>query len=109
MTLLRAFSGSKPQSGEDRIGSGLCGLPADPVLDFGQALGGLMDVVAFSDIGERLEQLVEAFLARQGARGRHAGAATRRAHGRQRSIDLSHAPAFPRGIPTRIQTLSAAG
>ena len=47
-----AFPGSKPQRGEDRVGGGRLGLPLDPVLYKGEALGGLMDVVPLGDVGE---------------------------------------------------------
>ena len=108
MTLLRFFSGSKPQRGEDRIGGGPLGLLSDPLLDPGQALGGLMDVVAVGDIGKRFEQLLEAFGTSKGRR-RPAGAASQRTHERPRSFALSHSSAFPRGIPAVVQSRSAAG
>ena len=110
MTLLRSFSGSKPQRGEDRIGGGPFGLPPDPLLDAGQALGGLMDVVAVGEVGEGFEQLLKAFVAAEDRGGcRMAGAASRRAHGRPHFFDLFHPSAFPRGIPAAIQNHPIAG
>ena len=108
MTLLRFFSGSKPQRSEDRIGGGPLGLLSDPLLDSGQALGGLMDVVAVGDIGKRFQQLLKAFATPKGSR-RPAGAASPRTHERPRFFALSHSSAFPRGIPAVVQSLLAAG
>jgi hypothetical protein len=112
MKLSRSSLRGKPQPGEDRIGGGLFGLPLDPVLYPGQAFGRLMDVVAVSDVGKRFKQLLEALALVQNGRGCRmavAGGASRRAHGRQNFFDMIHTRAFPRGIPTRIQSLSAAG
>jgi hypothetical protein len=112
MKLLRAFSRSKPQPGEDRIGGGLLGLPLDPVLYPGQAFRRLMNVVAIGDVGKGLKQLLKALALVQNGRGCRmavAGGASWRAHGRQNFFDVVHPRAFPRGIPTQIQNLSAAG
>jgi len=108
MTLLRFFSGSKPQRGEDRIGGGPLGLLSDPLLDSGQALGGLMDVVAVGDIGERFEQLLETFATSKGSR-RPASAASPRTHEQPRFFAFPHSSAFSRGIPAVVQSLPAAG
>ena len=91
-------SGSEPQSGEDGIGVRLFGLPLDPFLNPGQPLGGLMDVVAFDDVDEGFEQLLEAFASGGGRRGdwRASPASRRVDHGPQ-FLDLSHLMAIPRG------------
>jgi len=108
MTLLRFFSGSKPQSGEDRIAGGPICLPLDPLLYSRQALGGLMDVVAI-DIGEGFEQLFEAFVPTEDRRRRIAGAASRRARHRSHSLILTHPTAFLRGCSVATQNPPVAG
>ena len=109
MTLSRT-SGSKPQRGEDRIGGGPFRLPRDPVLDPGEALGSLMDIVAVGDVGERFEQLLKAFAAAPYRyRGRRNGPASWRAHDRPLSLDVFHPSAFPRNIPAPAQSLPVAG
>jgi hypothetical protein len=110
MTLSRYFSGGKPQSGEDRIGGGMIGLPPDPILYSRQPFGGLMDVVAVGDVGEGFEQLFEALGAPEHRRGRRlAGTATRRARRRPHSFVLTHPSAFPCGCSAATQSPSAAG
>jgi hypothetical protein len=105
MKLLRDFSGSKPQRGEDRIGGSLLGLPPDPVLDPREALGGLVDVVAVGDVDNGLEQLLEALGATKGRAGRFAArAAARRVYRGPHAIDLSHPSAFSRGFEAVTQT-----
>jgi len=105
MKLLRGFSGSKPQRGEDRIGGSLIGLPPDPLLDPREALGGLVDVVAVGDVDKGFEQLLEALGATEDRARRIVGsAAARRAHRGPHSIDLSHPSAFSRGIEAVTQT-----
>jgi hypothetical protein len=96
MKLWRSFSGSKPQSGEDGIGGGSLGLPPDPLLDLGQPLGGLMDVVAVGDVGEGFEQLLETFVAARSDGGCYDRRllASRRAPS-ARFFDVSHPSAFP--------------
>ena len=93
MTLLRSFSGSKPQGGEDRIVGGPISLTLNPFLYTRQALGGLMDVVAI-DIREGLEQLFKAFGPAKDGRRRVAGTASRRARRRPQSLVLTHPTAF---------------
>jgi hypothetical protein len=105
MTLLRSSSGSKPQRGEDRIGGGQFGLLLDPLLDPGQAFGGLVDVVAIGDVDKGFEQLFKTLVA--GAvwrRCSEGGSASRRAHDRPQFFDPSHSPAFPRSIPADVQS-----
>ena len=110
MKLSRSFSGSKPQCGEDWISSSLFGLAPDPILNLRQSLGGLMDIIAFGNVGEGLEKRFEAFatLHRRASR-RLADAAARRARHRSSSVDLSHPSAFPRGVPAAAQSHSIAG
>jgi hypothetical protein len=108
MTLLRAFSGSKPQRGENRIGGGHFGLLPDPFLDPGQAFSSLMDVVAIGDVDKGFKQLFKTFVAGRAWPGREGGSASRRAHDRSHFVCLSHPTAFPRRIRTRVQTLHAA-
>ena len=110
MTLSRYFSGGKTQSGEDRIGGGAISFPLDPFLHSRQTVGGLVDVVAVSEIGECFEQLFEALGAAEDRGGRRiAGAATRRAGRWPRSLVLSHLSAFPLGCSARTQSPSVAG
>jgi hypothetical protein len=99
MMLSRYSSGGKPQSGEDRIGGGMIGLPLDPLLYSRQTLGRLVDVVTVGDVDERREQLLEAFGAAKHRSGRRpvVGAAPRRARPRPHSFVLTHPSAFPRG------------
>jgi hypothetical protein len=108
MTLLRSFSGSKPQSGEDRIGGGPISLPLDPLLYPRQALGRLMDVVAI-DIGDGFEQLFEAFVATEDRRCRIAAAASRRARRLSHSLEMTHPTAFLRGCSVATQNPPVAG
>jgi hypothetical protein len=103
MTLLRSFSGSKPQPGEDRVGGGLLSLATDPFLDSGKALRGLVDVVPVGNVGKRFEQLFQALVAR--ARRGGCGvprSALRRAPDQPHFFDLSHPNAFPRGITPAV-------
>jgi hypothetical protein len=110
MTLCRPFSGSKPQRGEDRIGGGSLGLTPDPFLHAGKTLGGLMDVVAVGDVGERREQLFETLAtAENRAAGRMAAAAPRCAYDRLQLVDLIHPSAFFRAIPAATQIRPVAG
>lgn len=110
MKLWRSFSGSKPQSGEERIGGGSVGLSPDPLLDARQALGGLVNVVALGDVGEGVEQRVEAFAAGQRRSGRRIfAAAARRPYDRPHPVDLSHPGAFPCGVPAATQSRPVAG
>ena len=105
MTLLRYFSGGKPQSGEDRIGGGLLGLPPDPVLDAGQTFGSLMDIVAVDDVDKGFEQLLEALSAVGERRGSRCVRPTSRCprHPSHR-LGLFHSNAFPRRrIPALAQ------
>ncbi len=108
MTLLRSFSGGKPQSGEDRIGGGPIGLPFDPLLDPRQALGGLMNIIPV-DIGEGLEQLLEAFGATEDCGRRIAGPASRRTRRRSHSLVLTHPTAFRCGCSVATQNHPVAG
>ena len=104
---LSRCSGSKPQSAEDRIGSGALRLADDPVLHLGQTRGGLMDVVAV-DIGDGIEQLLNAFIPTGGrCRCRRLGVASRNQRNRARSIVLSHPIAFPLGVPASIAETSS--
>lgn len=106
MTLWRC-SGSKPQSAEDRIGSGALRLADDPILHLGQTRGGLMDVVAV-DISDGFEQLLDPFVAIVGCfRYRRLGVASRNQRDRARSIVLSHPIAFPLGVPASIAETSS--
>ena len=110
MTLSRSSSGGKPQRGEDRIGGSRVGLLLDPLLNDGEAFGGLMDVVAVGDIDKSFEQLFETLLA--GAKrggGCGVGAAFGRAHDRPHSFVQSHSSAFPQGFPGSAQSLPGAG
>jgi hypothetical protein len=110
MTLLRYFLGGKTQSGEDRIGGGTIGFSLDPILHPRQTLGGLMDVVAIREVGERFEQLLETFGAAEEGRSRHiAGPASRRARRWPHSLVLTHLSAFPLGCSARTQSPSVAG
>lgn len=111
MTLWRSFSGSKPQSGEDRVGGGMIGLTPDPFLDARQSFRGLMDVVAVGDVGERFEQLLETFVAAEHRRGRgfDAGAASRSPRRRPYPVVLIHPSAFPRGCLAATQSPPVAG
>lgn len=110
MTLLRSFSGSKPQRGEDWISGSLFGLAPDPILNPRQSLGGLMDIIAFGDVGDGLEKCFEAFATVHRRAGRRrADAAARRARRRSSSVDLSHPSAFPRGVPAAVQSHFLAG
>lgn len=112
MTLSRLFSGGKPQRGEDRVGSGRLGLRPDPFLHTGEAFGRLMDVVPLDDVGEGFEELIETFRAAGcGPLGTAdaAGAAAPRAYHRHPSSVLSHANAFPLGIPARVENHPIAG
>jgi len=94
MTLSRC-SGSKPQSGEDWIGSGAFRFADDPVSHPGQTFGRLMDVVAIN-IGDGFEQLLDAFVSIAGrCRYRRTSAAARYQGDRSRSIVLFHPIAFP--------------
>jgi hypothetical protein len=103
---LSRYSGSKPQSAEDWIGGGPFRFAGDPLLHAGEALGGLMNVVAVN-VGDRLEQLLEAFVA-AADRGRRwlAGAASRHQSDSARSVVLSHPIAFPRDISATIAETS---
>lgn len=110
MTLSRYFSGGETQSGEDRIGGGVIGLPFDPLLHSCQTLGGLVDVVAVSEVGECFEQLLEAFGAAEDSRRYRIGrTASRRTPGWPHSLVLSHLSAFPLGCSARTQGPSVAG
>ena len=110
MTLWRFSLRSKPQSSEYRIGGGPFGLPADPFLDPGQALGSLMNVVALGDVGKGFEQLIETIAAVDRRCGGHpADPASRRPYDRRHSFVLSHSSAFPHGMPSRVRNLFAAG
>jgi hypothetical protein len=108
MTLLRSFSGSKPQRGEDRVDGGPISLTLDPFLHTRQAFGGLMDVVAI-DIREGFEQLFEAFGATEDGRCRVTGSASRRARRRPHSLVLTHPTAFLRGCSVATQSPPVAG
>lgn len=103
MTLSRLFSGGKPQRGEDRVGGGRLGLRPDPFLHTGEAFGRLMNIVPFGDVGKGFEQLIETvFAAGRRPRGT-AGTAARCADYRHPSSVMSHANAFPLGIPARVE------
>ena len=109
MRLLAAFSGGKPQRGEDRIRGGLLGLAIDPVLHSGKALGGLMDVVAIGNVGKSFEQLLETLALVQHLRGSCvsiAGRAAWRSHRRQNFFDVLHPCALPHGIRASTLNLS---
>ena len=107
MTLSRS-SGSKPQSVEDRIGCGALRLAHDPVLDSGEAFGGLMDIVAV-DVGDRIEQLFDTLIPAASRRGcRRTGTASRYQSDRAHSAVLSHPIAFPRGAVTFVEPNSPA-
>lgn len=106
MKLLRC-SGGKPQSAEDWIGGGPLRFATDPILHPGEALGRLVDVVAV-DIGNRLEQLFEAFVAAADRCSRRlTGAASRHQGDRACSVVLSHPIAFPRGVPATLAETSS--
>jgi hypothetical protein len=111
MTLLRYFSGGKPQSGENRIRGGMIDLTLDPFLDPRQALRGLVDVIAVGDVDKCFEQFFEAFGAAEDRRaGRSpAGAAPGRARRRPQSLVLTHSSAFPRDCSVATQSPSVAG
>lgn len=110
MTLLPYFSGGKTQSGENRIGGGAIGFPLDPLLYSRQTLGGLMDVVAIREVGERFEQLLEAFGAAEDGGGRRiAGPASRRQRRWPHFLVLTHLSAFPLGCSARTQNPPVAG
>jgi hypothetical protein len=111
MTLLRYFSGGKPQSGENRIGGGMIGLAPDPLLDPCQTLRGLVYVVAVGDVDKRREQLLEAFGAAEDRRGYgfFVRAASRRPRRRPQSLVLAHPSAFPRDCSAATQNPSVAG
>ena len=111
MTLSPPFSRSKPQRGEDRISGGSLGLTPDPFLHPDEPFGGLMDVVAVGDVGERLKQLFETFAATEerGASDDTLGAAPRRAHDRLHVVDLIHPSVFFRAVPAATQPRPAAG
>ena len=109
MTHSRYFSGSKPQSVEDRIGGGAIGFPLDPLLHPRQPLGRLMDIVAVGEVGECLEQLLEAFSAAEDSgAGCIARTASRRPRRRPRLLMLTHSSAFPRGCSSGTQSRSVA-
>jgi hypothetical protein len=96
MKLPRNGSGGETQSGENRVGRGPFRLATDPVLDERQSLGGLMDVVAVGDVGERLEQLLEAIgAAADGRVRRQTGSASRDARDRPQLVEFFHPVAFP--------------
>lgn len=111
MTLSRYFSRSKTQSGEDRVGGGMIGLPPDPLLYSRQTLGGLVDVVAVGDVDERFEQFLEAFGAAEHRGGCRfaAGTASRRRRRPLYSFVLTHPTAFPRGCSPATQNHPVAG
>ena len=109
MTLSRYFSGGKPQSGEDRIGGGAIGFPLDPLLHLRQPLGGLMNVVAVGEVGERFEQLFEAFGATEDGTGRIVGPTSWRARRRRHWLVLTHSSAFPHGCSSGTQNPSVVG
>jgi hypothetical protein len=107
MTLSRN-SGSKPQSVEDRIGCGALRLAPDPVLNPGEAFGGLMDIVAV-DIRDGIEQLFDTLIPAAGGREcRRMGVASRYQGDRAHSAVLSHPIAFPRGVMTCAEPSSPA-
>ena len=89
-------SGGKLQSVEDGIGSGSFRIPADPFLHARQPCGGLMDVVALSDVDNRFEQLFDALFAfaERPAHG-HATRAPRRARYWPHFTDPLHPIVFP--------------
>ena len=110
MTLSRYSSGGKPQSVEDRIGGGAIGFPLDPFLHSRQTFGRLVDVVAIGEVGERFEQLFEAFGAAEDGGGRRiAGTASRRTRRRPHWLELTHSSAFPLGCAARTQSPPVAG
>ena len=99
---LSTGSGGKPQSVEEGIGGRSFRLAPDPFLGPCQSYRGLMDVVAV-DIGEGLEQLLDAFIASaKRMRCRRGGAASWRPDCGPHSADVSHPAAFPRDIPAQI-------
>jgi len=103
---LSRYLGGKPQRAEDWIGSGPFRFADDPLLHSGQSLGGLMDVVAV-DIGDGIEQLLDAFIPAGGRCGcRHVGAASRYQGDRARSVVLFHPIAFPHGVSASIAETS---
>lgn len=105
---LSRYSGSEPQSAEDRIGSGALRLANDPVLHLGQTRGRLVDVVAV-DIGNGFEQLLDPFVPLAGRFGNwRLGGASRHQRNRARSIALSHPIAFPLGVSASIAETSSA-
>jgi hypothetical protein len=96
---LSRYLRNKPQRAKNGIGSGPFRLVDDPVLHPGQTFGGLMDIVAV-DIGDGLEQLLDALVAGTGRCGyRHRSAASRHQGNRARSVILSHPIAFPCEVP----------
>ncbi|HUI35541.1 MAG TPA: hypothetical protein VLX67_08445 [Stellaceae bacterium] len=106
MTLSRN-SGSELQHVEDWIGCGALRFAPDPILDPGEAFSRLMDVVAV-DVGNGVEQLLDAFIPASRWRYRRMGAASRYQRDRARSIVLCHPIAFPLGIPAVAETTSPA-
>jgi len=98
MKLFGDCSGKKLRTGEKRIGSGLLGLPSDPILHEGQSFSRLVDVVALGDVRKRVEQGVETLVARECAReSQPTRAYSGHTKSRARSNDLCHATAFPLG------------
>lgn len=105
--MLSRNSGSELQHVEDRIGGGALRFAPDPVLDPGEAFGRLMNVVAV-DVGDGVEQLLNAFIPAGRWRDRHMGTASRNQRDRARSVVLCHPIAFPLGIPAIAETSSPA-
>jgi len=102
---LSPCSGGKPQNVENGIGCGTLGLLPDPFLDASQPLGCLMDIVALDDIGHRLDQLVETFVAVARRRvTRRVGTASRHPDDGARSIDQSHPVASLYGFSAPAET-----
>jgi hypothetical protein len=99
-----SFSGSELQSVENGIGRGPLSLLRNPLLYERQARGGLMDVVAFRDIRNRIEQLLDASFPRGCQWGnQRSHSASRQTNDRARLIDFVHWIAFPPSIATLIR------
>jgi hypothetical protein len=93
---LLSYSGSKPQNVEDGIGGGSLSLATDPLLHIGQAPGSLVDIVALRDIGDGLDQLLEAFvpLGSSGRALRRTGATPSGTTYGARCSEMSHPTTF---------------
>jgi hypothetical protein len=92
------YSGKELWTGEERIGGSPLGLPFDPILNESQTFGRLVDVIAFGDVGKRVEQGVKTLVARSRAReSRFVRAYSSQADCRAHSNNLCHAITSPFG------------